>query len=687
MKYDITELNGEPPPGFDFELIQEAEVLQDGTPEPFDRVGHKLLSHYKSVFRFMDTYRQNYETKWRLCRSYYNMAEAGKYDKDRLASIFEKRPSNDNTRPLEFDPERWGINMPIIFEAVQQLQSRLFSFMFGEGPEYVEIQGREKNDVPQAQVYEDIVNYQLGYLNKTTEVGMDWINTALVEGTGILVKTWDFQKNCPKDDVVDPLDYWMDPMHGDMQRWNMWRRRITLGDLRRLRGMGMVWFSDDDMEKALSSSITDRWSDQENIFRPVGRTEPTDTEFGENYRMATVDILMETEPFRWVYVVNESLVISVQKNPIPPDENGCYRMPGVLYTPRRMTGSAYGDSIAGRMLDVQDLANSIMYLTNKNFAANALGLTIMSPEVESESDTIEAGVPLIHRDPRNAVHKIEMPSVTPEAINFIEYLKTAVADNTSGVTPSLRGLSQGANQTATGTQTLVSEAEARLDQSQKNGLSSMREYHTLHLLLNQTYLAPESAFQITGQEGMIRPVEGADLFAVVGRDIMPTGFPASGTKTYWMQQGPAIAAFITQMGGNAQPVAEQVLRAVGLGARAEEVFPQAGKVGHDPRQENQLMVQGQPIPTDPQDDDIRHFVEHMTLLMDPNLQAYLSQQPGGSTILFQIEQHIAHHISRLEQSGFDVNQLMKGDGFGKGNGSSGLGLALPTPGKGTVETS
>ena len=257
--YDTTELEqlGLPfPPGWDPAVMPELQAESpDRPPKPFPEVARDVKDHYDTVYKFMDQYRQRHETRWRLAREYYNQAEAQKYDKDRLTSIFEKRPLNDNTRQMEYDPARWALLMPIVFEAVQQLQSRLYSALFGDGPDYIEIQGREKNDVPQARVYEDVCNYQMGYLNDTTRHGMDWINTAVVEGTGVLVKTWDFQRNCPKDDVVDPLDYWFDPLHGDMQRWNMWRRRITVGDLQRLKAAGQVWFAQEDLESAVENPV------------------------------------------------------------------------------------------------------------------------------------------------------------------------------------------------------------------------------------------------------------------------------------------------------------------------------------------------------------------------------------------------------------------------------------------------
>ena len=148
-RYDVSQLNGAPPPGFDFNLLPEAEA-ESSSPKPFQKIADDVLSHYKAVFMFMDKHRQRYETRWRLAREYYNQAEAGKYDSARLSSIFEKRPDNaSNERDLEYDPARWSVMMPIVFEAVQQLQARLFNSMFGPGPDFIEIQGREKNDTPQ----------------------------------------------------------------------------------------------------------------------------------------------------------------------------------------------------------------------------------------------------------------------------------------------------------------------------------------------------------------------------------------------------------------------------------------------------------------------------------------------------------------------------------------------------------
>lgn len=672
MRYDISAFQGGLPPGFDPGSMPEWDF--EGGMSFRDAV-ESILSYAKETHDWMGQKRSDLEAKWSLSRRYYNMGEELKQDSNRRASVFINDPSNPDK---ELNPERAAVVLPLTYEAVQQLQSRLFQRMFGTGPEYVEFKGRTSNDLPGAGVAEDVMNYQQSYLIPTTVVGNDWINYGLVEGFGVVSRMWDYTLNCPRDEVHPPQNVWIDPAYpyAQLGRWAIVRRYPTISDLMLMRQNGSCFFTDEDMMAALGRGPEE--NEQRKDFNPERKRfkrKGAPHIYSDRFQVVTLDVFMEREPDRWIYVVNRSLVIAVLPSPLPRDEHRRSRFPISTLTPVRDPDSPYGDSITYRMCDSQDLCNAMIYMSNKNLARNALGLLFADPSISDHNQEVRAGDLHLVPEPSKNVFVAQLPDVTGVAINNVEYVRREIADKVSGMTDSTRGQAYGANQTATGTQTLINEANSRLEQMALIGQAAIQEYHTIGLLLNQAYLAPMDAIHIAENTGVWRPAQGSDLFGVAGRDIIPTGFPVSGSRSYWAQQGMNLAVAIQNLGGNPRPILKRVLDAMQI-PEVDQIFPDEDQIGHSPIQENYRMVQGHMVQLDPNDDDLHHLNTHYQFAMNPDVQNALMR---NTQAMLAFRTHIAWHMSRYQQQQQLLGAAVPGEQPQTAQSGGVAGMALEAP--------
>lgn len=668
--YNITkyQMNGQIPSAFDPQLIPEWDwqggmSFKDGMSE--------LENYCETIHKFMKDERAQLETRWKLCREYYDMDANYKMDKERLASIFAQVEREDDS---QLNLNRSSIIHPIIFEAVQQQQARLVNQIFGSGPRYVEVLGRERNDIQGAKIYEEIANYQQSWQIPTGDIADDLVNSALVEGTGLVTRQWDFNRNCPDDECTNLLDYWFDPQGGyhHKDRWNVWRIYPTLGDLLSWRREGRFFFDDDDMESAIVRKIDKRSRDYtkgDPRVMPQKRMSktPLDSQVNRYHEVVALDIFMQREGVeRWVYRANK-LVIGTRQNPVPKDE-GIFRFPCAIYSPIRKNNSKYGDSAVYRMLDSQDMVNSISYMMMGNLARSALGLIFGDPHVYSGDTAPRPGVVNPMQDPKNNLHVLQLPDVSPTAINAMTYIKREISDMISGITEPTRGQQTSANQTAFSVNQMIEQSNFRMKSMAERGRKFRRDYDAIGLLLNQAYLAPTTAFRITDEMGAWRPIEGADLTGIAGKDLMPTGYPVEGSNTYFTQQALNEAAIIMQTGGDPTPFMRKYFEVkYGGSMDVNTIYPEMGTPGQDPVQENEMLAQGMPVKVGPNDDDFRHMIEHQNMIL------FMIQEGMQPQAINNAMQHFQIHNSRYNQIMADNQQ------GGGGIGTSGLNMQLPAP--------
>lgn len=672
-QYDIRqyEMAGAMPEAFDPSLMPEWDIeggmrFRDGVAE--------IEQYVDRIHQFLKDERSPYENRWKLCREYYDMDSKLKQDKQRLASIFANVEQESDQ---ELDLTRAALVHPIIFEAVQQQQARITSQLFGSGPRYVEMLGRQSTDVQGAKIYEEVANFQQGWQIPTLDIADDLVNGALVEGTGIVCRQWDFDRNCPDDECVDLLDYWFDPQgaYHHKDRWNVWRRYPTLGELIMLRQQGFMYFTDEDMEGALDRKIDRRARDytkgdpKVTPKRRMSRV-PLDMQTNRWHEIVALDIFMQREGVeRWVYRANK-LVVAILPNPVPK-EDGIYRYPAAIYSPIRKKGSKYGDSAVYRMLDSQDMVNSISYMMMSNLARSSLGLIFGDPNAYQGDDAPKPGIVNAMRDPKENLYSLPMVDASNDAIQAITYIKRDVSDMISGISDPARGQQTSANQTASSVNQLIEQSNYRMKAMSDRGRLFRRDYDSIGLLLNQKYLAPTSAYRITDEQGAWRPVSGNDLFGVAGKDIMPTGYPIEGSNAFFTQQVLNEVAVVAQTGGDPQHLMRKYFELkYGGFIDVNQIYQEIGTPGYDPRQENEMMAQGMPVKVGANDDDWGHMLEHMPMIL------MLQQQGADPQMLQGIIQHFMQHNSRYQQIMGDNSAQGNGE---MGMGTSGLNMQLPGP--------
>jgi len=633
----------------------------------------EIESYCDKIHEYMKKDRAMLEDRWKLCREYYNMDAKLKQDKERLASIFAH---TEQVTDRELDLERSSLVHPIIFEAVQQQQARLVDQIFGSGPKYVEVLGRERNDVKAAEIYEEIANYQQEWQIPTEDIADDLVNGGLVEGTGLVARQWDFKRNCPDDECLNVLDYWFDPQgpYHHRDRWNVWRRYVTLGEMLMLRQSGFFDFDDKDMEGALSRTVDTRARDytkgepRVSPKRNMSMT-PLDLQSNRHHELVVLDIFMQQEGVeRWVYRANK-LIVGIHENPVPKEE-GIFRFPVAIYTPIRKKNAKYGDSAVYRMLDSQDIVNSISYMMMGNLARSALGLTFGDPQAYEGDDAPKPGIVNPMRDPKNSLFTIDFPDVSNNAIQAMSFVKHEVSDMISGMSEPVRGQQTSANQTASSVNQMLEQSNYRMKSMARRGKKFRREYDSIGLLLNQKFLAQTTAYRLNMEDGAWRPVDGNDLFGVAGKDLIPTGFPVEGSNAFFTQQALNEVAVVQQTGGDPAPFMRKYFELKYGGMMdVDNIYPQTGQVGQDPQQENELMAQGMPVKVDPSDDDFRHLFEHQNMIL------FMIQNQADPQIVNIMMQHFSQHQSRYAQ----MNPEGQGGGGGGGVGTSGLNTQMPSP--------
>lgn len=664
-----------PHPAIDMDLFPEAQQHPDEQAA--------MSAAFKKAYSIWDSLnrqRASLETGWDQARDQYNMAEDLALDENRAKSVAlrEKR------RPLsEMEPERASLVLPLCYEAERMMEANLYRVMRGYGDQYCEFAGREKNDRPGAEAAEEYLNYQFHYELPTPHIVADFINHALVEGTGVIAQTWDPVLNQRVMEAVNPRLIWIESVpYMDRARVAAWRRYIPLGEIRRLAAEGKLAISPADLETAgrAGDNVIPAYVDSlPSVFRSA-------TSGGEldDYRLCTLDIVMESFPKRWVYILNKCLVVAITPWLLPEDPNlgmPAGKIPFTLYSPNRQPGSIWGDSFISRMSPSQDMAASIFALLAANVQNNALGIPVTNnPDLSGKP--MRSGFWHYSPDPA-AVQMIQFPDMSANMIQVVEYIRNRITDQISGVTQTLRGQAAGANATATGTRDLLNQASTRLSEMEDLGVFAMQDVFGKALLLNQKYLAPTEVMRVTGSNAVwrpgmpedgVQPMSGAAMVGVVGKDFIPAGLPIQGGKHRAIFEALNDAAVVVQTGGNPQPLMKRYIKTkYGKIVDVDEMYPQNG-IGNDPMQENANIKMGQSISLDPDDNDVWHAQVHQMLAMDQEFLAMCQMNPR---LWMQANAHLAEHMARMQAKAAEMGGAAPGMGFGAGTGTSGSNTSTP----------
>lgn len=666
----------ETPPAFDQQLMP----TWDGEFGTLAGVLREMTHESQETHTWLKSIRQPKEEIWRKNRMYYDMAEELAFDRNRLKSIALKSKFN---RDAELNPERMALVLPLIYEAAQLLFARLYMTMLGTGDGYVELLGRERNDIPGAKNLEKFMNFQQSHEIPTEEVLADFVLDSLITGTGVIFQEWDAVTNRRKQRTISRLDIWWDlaPWFDEIKVMRI-RREVSVGELEDLRNAGRLWFSNQDMAAAAEEHIeheretqsTERDADpranaraQRNIRRD---------QINRRYRKVFLDIQMDTEPWRWIYVINESLIVGVVQPLIPedPQKDVRARFPITIFAPIRRIRDLDGDSFVRRARDSQDLINAALELLVQNLKANALGIGITNDESLVDKP-MRAGFWHFSNDPK-ATQVINFPDISGSILGVIDWFTSRVIDRITGTNDITRGRAQFSGQTATATRDLLSQAATRLTPMERRSLKTMQDVYSVAITLNRLYLAPHKYIRVVGEEaiqhigaglGPGQGMAGADFLGLTGQDLVPTGFPGSASAI--TQETLNEAAVVAQTGGNPQPLMREYIKTRWKGrVNVDEVYPD-NAIGNDPVQENENMLSGIPVSRDPDDIDAWHIQVHEQLPTDKRFQQAVQVNPLLGAIW---QQHVQVHVQFMQQQAQLLGGVAHGGGLGNGSGASGL---------------
>jgi hypothetical protein len=686
-------------PAFRLELLRLSETKDAGadTQKPLSTALADLTSWINRWFSWMKSERREQEIKWSREEELYKLSDTLKDDYNRDGSVFRTDPDAQNDVMAS---TRQAVNLPIAHDNVEQLIPRYYEALFGSDANgYCEAKPRERNDQISADAISELLNWQQSTCSNTPVVGYRFLRDAALYGAGFLGQRFEGKYRRITERI--PLrDLWTDPAAMDLQqsRFLVWRRRLTVGELKTLRDEKDFAFTDQQLRDVVGV-IPDDLISQHDDGEPASSSSQTPEV--DELKQVVLDVWMQ--PDRWIYLLNETLVVGIVENPLWKDEeaeqNGepisDVHYPIVAFTPvpeldtETEAVGVYGMSHVYLSKASIDLQNSVMWLMNRNLARSALGLLFGDTnnlDPQQANRVLRAGVLYPMRDPKNSVVSVQLPDVSGPCMNAIGFMQKW-DDRLYGVTDAVRGEASYSSQTATATERLFSEASKRANMALLIGQQTMRDFWEIAIRLNRKFVDPAMLPRILGEKAIWAEKGRGALYAVCGLDICPTGMPSTGTKAYLTQNGlnlcSVIAQFKTQ-GFNVDPtpLLRDTIKAMGL-AQADQIAPEATVMGFDPQQENQELLQGNPIEMGPNDDDKSHLDTHLPLFYAPDARQALKDNP----VIFQAYlAHCMNHATRLDQTdpgaGAEAMAEMQGmgatpaagEGWGSGQGAPGNNL-------------
>ena len=672
------------PPAFDANLMPD----WDGEFQTFAPFMKHMTVESQDTHTWLKSIRQPKEKLWKERRQYYDMAEELAFDRNRKKSINKV----SKFRPdAELNPERMAMVLPLIFEATQLLYARIYMAMLGTGDGFVELLGRERNDIQGAKNLEKFMNFQQSHEIPTEEVLADYVLDGFIYGTGVMFQDWDAVENQRKMRSISRLDIWWDLAQWfDEIKVMRIRREASIGELEDLRNAGRLWFSNEDLKAASDGQHIEH--ERETVSSQTDADPRANARAQRNikldqinrrYRKVFLDIQMDTEPWRWVYVVNESLIVGVVPPLIPEDEERGVkaRFPVSIFSPIRRIRDLDGDSFVGRALDSQDIINATLELLMSNIKANSLGIGITNDE-SLQDKPLRAGFWHYSSDPK-ATQIINFPDISASTLGVIDWFTSRVIDRITGTNDITRGRAQFSGQTATATRDLLQQATTRLTPMERRALKSMQDIYSVAIALNRMYLAPHKFIRVVGGKALQHlsagapegvGLEGADFLGLAGQDLVPTGFPGSASAI--TQETLNEAAVVAQTGGDPRPLMREYIKTRWKGRiNVDEIYPENG-IGNDPVQENENLLNGIPPTRDPDDVDSWHLQVHQSLETD---KRYLEAVQANPMLEVIRQQHMQVHSQAMQQQAAlfaGIAPGSHGGGFGNGVGTSGLSTSM-----------
>jgi len=385
-----------------------------------------------------------------------------------------------NWKVTGFKGGRSNIAIPLAFEWVEVVKSRLFDVFFGKRP-YIRVKGREPMDDLPAKIVQQYQNYQYD-LADYRKLGYDALTQILIYGTAIAKVFWKHEErdmvvdmpiypDMPEAgtipskqrvttydnvafELVDIFDFFIDPEATsiDDARWVAHRTRKTLGYLQDMerrgvyKNVGQVIMSltEDD-----SQTEPDQHKDEKSIiegFMP-----------SRGNMLKPIEIMEYWENDRVITVANGKVIVRDTPNPFRHGKKP-FRAGKIISTPHEFYGIGLIEAGAPTAKVMEDLLNS--GLDSVNFSTAPM-LGVDQTRIDDVELVIRPGG-IVHTigDPNSAMNPLLFPDVSGGVLKFISLIHQLNKQGT-GVNDYMIGQTTG-GKTATEASLLTSEAAKRI---------------------------------------------------------------------------------------------------------------------------------------------------------------------------------------------------------------------------------
>jgi len=419
---------------------------------------------------------------------------------------------------------RSNVGIPLAFEWVEVVKSRLFDIFFGKRP-YVRTKGQEPSDDLDARIIQQYQNYQYdiaGY----RKLGYDVLTQTLIYGTGIAKIFWKYEEQekyvdvpiYPENpeygsvsvkkrvpvydnvgfDLVDVFDFFIDPEATCIEdaEWVAHRTRRTLDYLREMRDRGIyknigeieLFLNDgedthsgveSEPHKQVRSTIEGHLSDKNNLLKPIELIE-----FWNKADNSITTIAMGK------YIIREGT---------NPYKHGKFPfvVAKIISTPHEFNGIGLIESGAPSARIMEDLLNS--GLDSMHFSINPIVGVDRQRVEDTELVSRPGGFYHTTGSPRDALFPMVIPDTSQSTLTWFQ-LVNELSKRGTGIVDYIVGQTAG-GKTATEASLMTNEAAKRIGLHIKMfGLTFVGPLAEMVHELNDQFTTQAQTVRVTGME-------------------------------------------------------------------------------------------------------------------------------------------------------------------------------------------
>lgn len=422
---------------------------------------------------------------------------------------------------------RSNVGIPLAFEWVEVVKSRLFDIFFGKRP-YVRVKGREPSDDLNAKLVQEYQNYQYD-LAGYRKLGYDVLTQVLIYGMGIAKVPWKYEEQekfvdvpifpefpqggtVPRKmtvpvydnvsfDLVDVFDFLVDPEATCLEdaAWCAHKTRRTLEYLIEMERRGI--YKNIDAVK-LEMSVEESEGSGGGTETDIRKQEILAIEGhlpDKNLLLKPIDVL---EVWR---KSNNSVITIVRGKHIVRDQTNPFRhgrfpfvTAKIISTPHEFWGIGLIEAGAPSAKIMEDLLNN--GLDSLNFSINPI-IGVDSTRIE-DTELVSRPGGFFHTtgDPRTALYPLTIPDASIGTLTWFQ-LVNELAKKGTGIVDYLVGQTS-QSKTATEASLMTNEAAKRIGMHIKMfGLTFISELAKMVYELTGQFTTQEQTVRVTAMAG------------------------------------------------------------------------------------------------------------------------------------------------------------------------------------------